>query len=226
MFAKLTAENVLNINPFHATDLFWYPLKTSENLWFSYVFRGYQKRSVAWNVLIFFQNQIDASLNFLKFLREIIVFVLSWVLDNCSVLKFQIKHDVYQTMQGMYFKMSWMSSVVGSLVTAVSSPPEVFLGKSVLKICSKFTEEHPSRSAVSINMLCNFIEITIQHGCIFSEYLFQRTPLEDCFWTSYLPEQCKWCIILVLLPELCLSIILQSLTWLQHRKHKPYLNKN
>ena len=23
------------INPFHATDLFWYPLKTSENLWFS-----------------------------------------------------------------------------------------------------------------------------------------------------------------------------------------------
>ena len=53
-----------------------------------------------------------------------------------------------------------MSSVVGSLVTAVSSPPEVFLGKSVLKICSKFTEEHPSRSVVSINMLGNFIEIT------------------------------------------------------------------
>ena len=24
-----------------------------------------------------------------------------------------------------------------------SSPPEVFLGKGVLKICSKFTEEHP-----------------------------------------------------------------------------------
>ena len=40
------------INPFHATDLFWYPLKTSENLWFSDVFRGYQKRSVAWNGLI------------------------------------------------------------------------------------------------------------------------------------------------------------------------------
>ena len=37
------------INPFHATDLFWYPLKTSENQRFSDVFRGYQKRSVAWN---------------------------------------------------------------------------------------------------------------------------------------------------------------------------------
>ena len=39
-------------NPFHDTDLFRYPLKTSENLWFSDVFRGYQKRSVAWNGLI------------------------------------------------------------------------------------------------------------------------------------------------------------------------------
>ena len=36
-------------NTFHATDLFWYPLKASETLWFFDVFRGYQKRSVAWN---------------------------------------------------------------------------------------------------------------------------------------------------------------------------------
>ena len=29
--------------------------------------------------------------------------------------------------------------------------------------------------------LCNFIEITLQYGCSpFSEYLFLRTPLEDC----------------------------------------------
>ena len=31
------------LNPFHATDLFWYPLKTLENLWFSDVFRGLSK---------------------------------------------------------------------------------------------------------------------------------------------------------------------------------------
>ena len=30
-----------------------------------------------------------------------------------------------------------------------SSHPEVFLGKGVLKICSKFTGEHPCRSAIS-----------------------------------------------------------------------------
>ena len=36
-----------NVNPFHATGLFRYPLKTSENLWFPDVFRGYRKRLVA-----------------------------------------------------------------------------------------------------------------------------------------------------------------------------------
>ena len=48
-----TVMSNYNINPFLATDLFWYPLKTSENqrFRFSDVFRGYQKRSVAWNGL-------------------------------------------------------------------------------------------------------------------------------------------------------------------------------
>ena len=35
------------INPFHANDLFWYPLKTLENQRFSDIFRRYQKGSVA-----------------------------------------------------------------------------------------------------------------------------------------------------------------------------------
>ena len=43
---------VATFNPFDATDLFWYPLKTSENQRFPDVFGGYQKRSVAWNGLI------------------------------------------------------------------------------------------------------------------------------------------------------------------------------
>ena len=41
----------LFLNPFHVTDLFRYPLKTSENQRLSDVFRGYQKRPVAWNGL-------------------------------------------------------------------------------------------------------------------------------------------------------------------------------
>ena len=35
------------VNPFHATDVFGYPPKISENQRFSDVFRGYQKRPVA-----------------------------------------------------------------------------------------------------------------------------------------------------------------------------------
>ena len=39
----------------------------------------------------------------------------------------------------------------------------MFLGKGVLKICSKFTGEHPCRNAISIKLLCNFIEIALRH---------------------------------------------------------------
>ena len=41
--------------------------------------------------------------------------------------------------------------------------------RGVLKICSKFTGEHPEqrpyRSAISIKLICNFIEIALRHGC-------------------------------------------------------------
>ena len=49
-----------------------------------------------------------------------------------------------------------------------SSPPELFLGKGVLKICSKFTGQHPCRSAISIKLQSN---------------LFLRTPLEGCSYS-------------------------------------------
>ena len=46
-----------------------------------------------------------------------------------------------------------------------SSCPKMFLGKALLKICSKFTGELPCRSATSIKLLCNFIEITLWYTC-------------------------------------------------------------
>ena len=58
-----------------------------------------------------------------------------------------------------------------------SSRPEVFLRKDVLKICNKFTGEHPCRSAISIKLLCNFIEIVPRHGCSPVNFLdISRTP--------------------------------------------------
>ena len=46
-----------------------------------------------------------------------------------------------------------------------SNRPEVFLGKGVLKIYSKFTGEHSCQSAISINL---------QSNCKFAAY-FQNT---------------------------------------------------
>ena len=46
-----------------------------------------------------------------------------------------------------------------------SGGSEVFLREGILKICSKFTGEHPCRSVISIKLLCNFIEMTLRHGC-------------------------------------------------------------
>ena len=48
----------------------------------------------------------------------------------------------------------------------MKQPPRiVFIGKGVMKICSKFTGEHPCLSAISVKLLCNFIEITLRYGC-------------------------------------------------------------
>ena len=61
-----------------------------------------------------------------------------------------------------------------------SNLPEVFLVKGALKICSKFTGEHPWLSVISIKLLYNFIEITLQHGCSSANLLhISRAP----FWT-------------------------------------------
>ena len=61
-----------------------------------------------------------------------------------------------------------------------NSPQEMFFEKSVLKICSKFTGEHPRRSEVSIELLCNFIEITLQRKCSLVRLLdFCRTTFQN-----------------------------------------------
>ena len=75
-----------------------------------------------------------------------------------------------------------------------SSFSEVFLRKDVLKICSRFTEEHPCRSAISINLLCNFVKITLRYGCspvnllhIFRTPFYKNTSEELllCFSESF-----------------------------------------
>ena len=62
-----------------------------------------------------------------------------------------------------------------------SSRPEMFCEKGILKICSKFTGEHPCRNAISIKLLCNFIEIALWHGCspVNLPHIFRITFLKN-----------------------------------------------
>ena len=61
-----------------------------------------------------------------------------------------------------------------------SSHSEVFLGKDVWKICSKFTVEHPCRKVIPIKLRNSFIEIKIRHGCSPVNLLhILRTPFPE-----------------------------------------------
>ena len=68
----------------------------------------------------------------------------------------------------MLYPINWPNFIVWLpllLQTFKSSHPWVFLGKGVLKMCSKFRGECPRQSLISIKLLCKFIEIMLQHGC-------------------------------------------------------------
>ena len=71
--------------------------------------------------------------------------------------------------KGFFFFFFFFFEILGGFLkkaiivwyTLRSSHPEVFLTKGSLEIYSKFTEEHPYRSVISIKLLCNFIEVTL-----------------------------------------------------------------
>ena len=65
---------------------------------------------------------------------------------------------------------------------------KVLLRKGALKICSKFTGEHPCRSAISVKLLCNFIEITLPHEC-------SPVNLLHIFRTNFLKNTPGWLLL-------------------------------
>ena len=71
-----------------------------------------------------------------------------------------------------------------------SSPPGVFLGKSVLKIWRKSTGKHQCRCVIWIKLLCDIIEIALRHGCYPVNLLhISRTPfLKNTYGGLYIPR--------------------------------------
>ena len=96
-----------------------------------------------------------------------------------------------------------------------NSPPEMFLGKDVLKICSKFTGEHSCRSMISIKLLCNFIEITLWHGCSLVNSLY---ILRALFWKNTY----EGLLLFILLVEIAIWILINLITF---KKNLLHLNK-
>ena len=90
----------------------------------------------------------------------------------------------------LYFpiKLSGCAVALSHETIIRSSHPDLFLGKGVLKICSKFTVKHPCQSAISIKLLCNFIEIALRHGC-------SPVNLLHIFRTPF-PKNTSWWLLL------------------------------
>ena len=83
-----------SINQFNAIDLFLYPLKTSENLRLSDVFRGYRKKPVAWNRLIRVRPQLYWNIRHRKPLKFWILHHIS--LDRNFIFYFYLYQYLYR----------------------------------------------------------------------------------------------------------------------------------
>ena len=111
--------------------------------------------------------------------------LLCWGSLFNKVAGLQASNVVKKRLQHMYFEeqIFWRTPAMQNFTLSFrSSHPKVFLRKGALKICSKFTREHPYRSAISIKLQSNFIEVTRRHGCspvkllhIFSTPLLKNT---------------------------------------------------
>ena len=62
----------------------------------------------------------------------------------------------------------------------ISSGPKGFLRKDVLKICSKFTGEHPYQSVISVNLQSNYLLLLFRiiAKCLVSQLTFP-VPIPD-----------------------------------------------
>ena len=87
-----------------------------------------------------------------------------------------------------------------------SSHLEVFLRKGVLKICSKFTEEHPCQIVVSIKLQSNFVEITLRHE-------YSSVNLPHIFRTPFPKNTSGWLLLDVQKTSLCTFNLRPVSTW-------------
>ena len=129
-------------------------------------------------------------INTLKSLETASELIASPEEQICKLLKkFYTQKDIYNLKTSLILRISffflwwsWMLQVNCNCSRINKKPfaeaaTQKFLGKAVLKICSKFTGEHPCQGAISIKLQSNVIEIALLLGWspVNSLHIF-RTP--------------------------------------------------
>ena len=71
----------------------------------------------------------------------------------------------------------------------------MLLRKGVLKICSKFTGEHPCRSVISEKLLYNFIETILRHRCSPGNLLHDFRTLFPKNTSGWLFLKWRWLVV-------------------------------
>ena len=113
--------------------------------------------------------------------------------------KFHLSFIDLSLPQSWWLTLALSRHLINIFATTSSSHSEMFLGKGVLKVSSKFTGEHSCRSVISIKLQSNFTEITLRHGCspINLLHIF-RTPF---------PKNTSWWLLL----RYCILVFLNHL---------------
>ena len=71
--------------------------------------------------------------------------------------------SVQRLMISNWIPISPLGFIPSTKKVEAALPPEVFSGNSTPKTCSKPIVEHPRQSAISLKLLCNFVEILFRH---------------------------------------------------------------
>ena len=111
-----------------------------------------------------------------QLIRTMWLIICESVLVNKAIKTYQLRKEICN---------SHVNDLRQSYVkTLRSSPPEVFLGKDVLKTCCKFTGEHPCQNMVSIKLLCVVKQLYWDHTLV---WMFS-CKFTACFQNNFLRE--------------------------------------
>ena len=109
--------------------------------------------------------------------------------EACYIYLFLVQFCIISSLLKSFVLLINFSFLIFWLIWATkmhpyrSNHPGVFLETGVLKIYSKITGEYLCQSAISIKLLCNFIEIILRHGCspVKMMHIFRTPFLKNAF---------------------------------------------